>query len=57
MYVDIILSTENEGGGLSWNSVSLYSTVLCENTECCHLMISIKHGSLETSVYVGILSV
>jgi hypothetical protein len=48
--------TENEGGVESWNSVSSYSTVLCQNTEC-YLMISIEHGSLETSVHVGFPSV
>jgi hypothetical protein len=38
-------------------TVSSYSTVLCQNTECCYLMISIKHGSLETSVHDGFPSV
>jgi len=42
---------------VSWNSVSFYSTVPCQNTECCYLMVSIEHGSLETSVHVGFLSV
>jgi hypothetical protein len=37
----------------SWSSVSLSSTVLCQNTECCYLMISIEHGSLGTCVHVG----
>ena len=41
----------------SWNSVSSCSAVLCQNTECCYLTISIKHGSLETSVHVGFPSV
>jgi hypothetical protein len=41
----------------SWNSVLSYSTVLCQNTECCYLMIIIEHGSLETFVHVGFPSV
>ena len=41
----------------SWNSVSLYSTVLCQNTECCYLIICIEHGSLETSVHLDSPSV
>jgi len=41
----------------SWNIVSFYSTVLCHNTQYCYMMISIKHGSLETSVNVGFPSV
>jgi hypothetical protein len=45
--------TENEGSIELLNSVSFYSTVLCQNTECCYLKISFKHGSLETSVYVA----
>jgi hypothetical protein len=35
-----------------------HPTVLCcVKTECCYLMISIKHGSFETSVHVGFRSV
>jgi len=41
----------------SWNNVPFYSIVLCQNTECCYLTISIVHGSLETSVRVGFPSV
>ena len=44
--------TENEGSVESWNNVASYSTVLCQNTEC-YLTISIRYGSLETSVHVG----
>jgi hypothetical protein len=33
-----------------------HCAVLCCVKECCYLMISIKHGSLETSVHVGFLS-
>jgi hypothetical protein len=40
----------------AWNSVSSYSTGLCRNTECCYV-ISVEHGSLETSVHVGFPSV
>jgi hypothetical protein len=32
--------------------VSSYSTVLCQNTDCCYLMNNIEHGSFETSLHV-----
>ena len=41
----------------SWNSVSSYITVLCQNTGCCCVMIGTGHGSLEISVHVGFPSV
>jgi hypothetical protein len=49
--------TENEGSIESWNSVSLYSTVLCENTCCCYMMNNLKNGSLEMYVYEAFPSV
>ena len=50
-------ATENEDNVELWKSVSSCSAVLCQNTEFCYLTISIKLGSLETSVNVGFPSV
>ena len=49
--------TENEGSMESWNIVLFYSTMLCYNTECYYLIISIKCGSLGNSMHVGFPSV
>jgi len=45
IYVYVIQPAKNEGNVESCNSVSSYSTVLCQNKECHYLMISIEHGA------------
>jgi hypothetical protein len=57
IYMDIILSHRKWGRCGVRERCVIPQYLLCQNIECCYLIISIKHGSLETPVHVGFPSV